>query len=261
MDQLNLPINDTDVREEILRIRPYYEEVLTRIQESCRESGRNAEDIRLIAVTKYHSPAAAAAALHLGIKDLAENRVVPFLERRALLAAYCEQHGLEHPTWHFVGSLQRNKVKQLAGSIGEFHALDSLRLARRISTVYEERGEILPVYLQVNVTGETSKHGFESVELMNVIRDLLGLPGIHVRGLMTMAEQGATAGRLKETFRRLADLGAEVSTVMAKEGQLQPHEQLRLSMGMSGDYQFAVSAGATDLRLGSALFGPRQDLA
>lgn len=245
-----------DVLEAIQLIKPKIEEVKTSIEETTHGVNRRPADVRLIAVTKYHSVAYAAAAVHLGITDLAENRVEPFLARQELINRYCIEHGLPEPRWHYVGSLQRNKVKQLGGKMDAFHALDSLRLAKRINLIYTRMGEVLPVYLQLNVTGEESKHGFELSELYEVWGDLTELPGIRIAGLMTMAEREASVGRLHETFSKLAQTGNELTNRLRSGGYMADNEKLRLSMGMSGDYISAIEEGATDIRLGSALFGP-----
>lgn len=256
----DIKLNTEQIHAEMEAIRPRLLHIKDVIATQCERQRRDPANVRLIAVSKYHSLEAAAAALHLGVEHLAENRVEAFLRRKAILSAYCEEEGIPRPTWHYIGGLQRNKVKSLAGEMDVFHALDSLRLARRINSQYAELpgNQVLPLYLQMNVTGEESKRGFAPAELSDSWHELHRLPHIRIKGLMTMAELDASAIRLHETFQRLASLSQDVESWLKAAGQLDSGEKLRLSMGMSADYEIALAEGATDIRIGSALFGSSQ---
>lgn len=211
-------------------------DVRAAVAAAAARAGRDLESVRLIAVTKTFPPEVCIAALEAGLTDLGENRVQ---EGAAKVAALAER-GLE-PVWHLIGHLQSNKVKAALGAFAVIHSVDSLDLATAIS---RRASAPVPILLEVNVAVEPSKFGFAPEEIPPAYRQIAALPNLDVRGLMTVAPQVDHPERVRPVFRRLRGLAESLGLP-------------ELSMGMSGDYQVAVEEGATMVRIGSALFGPR----
>jgi pyridoxal phosphate enzyme (YggS family) len=208
--------------------------------ERARQRGGHGQAVTIVAVTKTYGPDAPAAAWQAGLRDVGENRVQEAVEKIPLVEAPLR--------WHLIGHLQRNKVKQLDG-FHLVHSMDSARLADALAGYGESRGRPLDVLLQVNVSGEGTKGGYEpSIVEREAVR-LSGLAGLTVRGVMTMAPFDADVATLRTVFagaRRCGEL-------LRAAG----HPAAELSMGMSGDYEIAVEEGATLVRLGTVLFGAR----
>ena len=212
--------------------------------EQARQRGGRGQVVRIVAVTKTYGPDAPMAAWRAGLRDVGENRVQEAVTKMAQLEAHAERD----LRWHLIGHLQRNKVKQLDG-FQLVHSMDSARLADALAAYGVARGRPVDVLMQVNVSGEGSKGGYgpDSVEAEG--ERLHRLPGLVVRGVMTMAPFDAPAATLRSVFagaRRCAEL-------LSVAG----HPATELSMGMSGDYEIAVEEGATLVRLGTVLFGAR----
>ncbi|MDR1568793.1 MAG: YggS family pyridoxal phosphate-dependent enzyme [Streptococcaceae bacterium] len=195
--------------------------------------------VRFIGVTKYVDTKKARELVEVGVKDLAENRTDLFLEKYHALS------DLE-VTWHLIGTLQRRKVKDVINLIDYFHALDSLKLAEEINKRAEK--EIL-TFVQVNVSGEASKHGISAEELLDFIEQLKKFESIKVVGLMTLAPIEATEPQLRNYFSKLRKCRDTVQRLGLVHAPC-----TELSMGMSRDYQIAVEEGATYVRIGSELF-------
>ena len=201
---------------------------------ACRKAGRLPEEITLVAVTKLVGPAMIAQAHSLGIRHFGENRVQE---------AQGKIPGLEHLdiTWHMVGHLQTNKAKLALGLFHTIDSLDSLPLARALS---RRATAPLTILLEVNVSGEATKFGFTPEDLPPALEEIARLPHLEARGLMTVAPLVEDPQEVRPIFSRLRELGRALGL---KE----------LSMGMSDDFEVAVEEGATQIRLGRALFGPR----
>jgi len=182
-------------------------------------------------------------AVDAGLTVLGENRV------QELTAKYPLVEGVE---WHLIGHLQSNKVKYIVDKVSLFHALDSLSLAEEINKRMAPLGRAMDVLIQVNVAGEGTKFGIKPEETRDFVDAVRKLPGLKIRGLMTIGPFVADPEEVRPVFRRLRLLAEEVKTIGF------PGVEMRhLSMGMSNDYIIAVEEGATLLRLGSVLFGPR----
>jgi pyridoxal phosphate enzyme (YggS family) len=216
-------------------VRRHVESVRARIARACDRSGRSAEAVTLIAVTKGFGPEAVRAAVDAGIPDIGENRVQEAVTKKSALS------GIEGVTWHMIGHLQTNKVKAAIATFDIIHSVDSLHLAQAIS---DRAPAEVPVFLEVNIAGEASKSGVPLDELPALHGQVSVLPGISVRGLMTVAPIGLAETELRPLFRRLRNsaeaLGLE-----------------QLSMGMSDDFEVAIEEGATHVRVGRAIFGDR----
>lgn len=220
------------------------EAVRERVKEAARRSGRSPEAVTIIAVSKTRAIEEIRAVLAQGITHLGENRVQELKEKWPHLAG-----GV---TWHLIGSLQTNKVKQALEMAGLIHSLDRDALADELAKAAARRGIPCEVLVQVNVSGEETKHGVAAQELVPFLRRISAREWVRVRGLMTMAPLDAEAESARPHFRRLRELAAEVEALAL------PHiEMQHLSMGMSGDYEVAIEEGATLVRIGTAVFGVR----
>ena len=214
-------------------------EIRERVDRAVARGGHR-QDVTIVAVTKTHGPDAVNAAWSAGIHDVGENKVQEALSKMG---------AVEVPVrWHLIGHLQRNKVKQL-DPFTLVHSVDSPRLADAVHAHGIARGRAVDALLQVNVSGETTKGGFAADELRPEAERRTTLPGILVRGVMTMAPFDAPESVLRAVFA-----GARAArAVLAEVG----HPATELSMGMSNDYEIAVEEGATMVRLGTLLFGAR----
>lgn len=209
------------------------------INTACNKSGREASEITIIAVTKYVSIERAQEALDAGIHHLGENRDEGLLNKWDVLQ--------DKPTWHFIGSLQTRKVKNVIDKIDYIHSVDRLSLAAEINKRAKKK---INCFVQVNVSGEESKHGLEPAEVIEFVKQLGEFPNIVVAGLMTMAPNIDDHEILRDCFRKLRQLRTEI-----QELGLLYAPCLELSMGMSNDFQIAVEEGATMVRIGTALVG------
>ncbi len=230
--------------------------VRRRMAAACQSVGRTVDSVQLIAVTKYAQPEWIGGLISLGLTQFGENRPQQLAERQARWPQV---------QWHLIGHLQRNKVKSVLGSTALIHSVDSLRLAERLSeeSVSWERlpaclppdqstgGLPLPrpILCEVNVSGEASKDGFTVADLHAGWDQLVRLPGITVRGLMTMAPFADDPESARPVFASLRQLRDELRA-SSPESLLLPD----LSMGMSGDFEVAIQEGATLIRVGSRLF-------
>lgn len=212
------------------------ERVRERIEAACQRAGRESSDVTLIGVTKTVGVEAVVEAYEAGLRDFGENRVQEALAKMEAV----RQLGFE-ARWHMIGHLQTNKVKIAAGRFGIIHSVDSVRLAREISRRYES---LVPVLLEVNVAQDAAKFGFAPEEVAAALREIAVLPHLDARGLMTIAPQTNNPEDTRPTFRRLRALRDELALE-------------ELSMGMSGDFEVAIEEGATMIRVGTAIFGPR----
>jgi PLP dependent protein len=217
-----------------------YEAVRRQVADAADHCGRHPDDVTIVAVTKTVGVPEVRAALAAGILDFGENRVQEFLGKYGLFP---------EARWHFIGTLQTNKVKDVVGRAHLIHSVDSLRLLSHIDRRATEQGVIQPVLLQVNISGEGSKHGFVVADLDDALDEASRMDSIEVRGLMTMAPL-ARAEDVRWVFRELREVRDALRATLRDRVELE-----ELSMGMSGDFRVAVEEGATIVRIGSALFG------
>jgi pyridoxal phosphate enzyme (YggS family) len=215
-------------------------EVRGRIQEAAKRGGHN-QDVTIVAVTKTHGPEAVKAAWDAGLRDVGENKVQEALGK---------MQSVDVPVrWHLIGHLQRNKVKALE-HFTMLHSLDSSRLADAVCKYAIDSGRAMDALLEMNLSGEESKGGFREGDLRGEAERLATLPGIRLRGVMTMAS--FTAGEAE--LHRTCGAARTALAVLREAG----HPADELSMGMSNDYEIAVEEGATMVRLGTTLFGARE---
>jgi len=212
------------------------------IAAAAEKSGRNPSDIRLVAVSKTHPAEAVAAAVAAGQRVFGESRVQ---EAREKIPA-CPP-GLD---WHFIGHLQKNKVRQALPLFSFFHSIDSPALAQAIDRIAGEAGKPVEGLLEVNISGEETKHGFTPEELRKEFAALAKLPHLRILGLMTMAPYSDNPEDARPVFSALRELRDELQSAHG-------HPLPELSMGMSGDFEPAIEEGATLVRVGSSIFGAR----
>jgi pyridoxal phosphate enzyme (YggS family) len=219
--------------------------VENRLDQACRRSGRNRKDVQIIAVTKYVSVSTAEAVVLEGITNIGENRWPDAKDKWERLKGQA--------VFHYIGSLQTNKVKDVIGKFDFIHSLDRLSLAEAI----HNRARMLDIqvacFLQVNVSGEQSKHGLEPEQLKEFIRQLQAYDRIRPIGLMTMAPYEIEPEQTRPIFRSLRELRDDLNEQMILNEPL-----TELSMGMSNDFEVAVEEGATRVRLGTVLVGKEE---
>lgn len=222
-----------------MNLKKNTELVFQQIADASQEANRALDAVSVIAVTKYVDVQTAEALLPLGVRHIGENRVDKFLEKYQALKDY-------PVTWHLIGTLQRRKVKEVIPFVDYFHALDSLKLAQEIQ---KRTYHVIKCFLQVNISGEESKHGFSKEELLELLPELAKLDQIEYVGLMTMAPFEADSDELKEIFKDTQALQAEI-----REKQIPNMPMTELSMGMSRDFKEAIQFGSTFVRIGTAFF-------
>jgi pyridoxal phosphate enzyme (YggS family) len=228
-------------------IARHREDVLARIAEAAARAGRNPGDVTLMAVTKTHPPETVALAARAGINRFGENRVQEGAAKVAALSA--EFPDLE---WRLIGPLQSNKAKAALQWFRVIETLDRERLAARLEALLAETGETLPVLLELNLGGEASKAGASPGAVERLYEAALACPHLEVRGVMAVPPYHPDPERSRPYFRQLAGIR---DGLVRRFGRALPE----LSMGMSHDYAVAVEEGATEVRIGTALFGPRPD--
>ena len=214
--------------------------IKSEITASCEKSGKKAENVKIVAVTKTRTPAQINEVIDLGITDIGENRVQELLEKYDKVKSGAN--------WHIIGHLQTNKVKYIADKVSMIQSVDSLKLALEIEKQCSKLGKLMDILIEVN-SGEENKNGVAYGEAISLVEEVSKLKFVRIKGLMTMAPLGAPEEELRKVFSSLRELSEEIKLrnfpgVFMEE----------LSMGMSGDYKIAVEEGATIIRPGRSLF-------
>ncbi len=220
--------------------------VQERIALACRRSGRRVEDVRLVAISKTMPPESIRAAYDAGLREFGENRVQEAKAKRPALSDLTA-------TWHLVGHLQTNKAKQARELFHWVHSVDSLRLAEKLAQAAPCSSDRLPVLLEVNLGEETTKSGVRAEEVGALAEQVAQLETLELRGLMVIPPLFEDPEKGRPYFRRLRGLAMEVESRRLHSVSMQ-----ELSMGMSHDFEVAIEEGATIIRVGTAIFGPRQ---
>ena len=223
-------------------------QVKRRIIEAAKRVGRDSSDVRLLAVSKEQNDVTVAEGVHAGMTLFGENKIQEARSKIEVLG----RDGLE---WHFIGRLQKNKVKFIFDLFDLVHSVDSLALAEAIHKKAQTLGSCMPILLQVNVSGEKSKLGMDPLIVPKEIHRLAKLEGVKVRGLMTIPPYNRNPENSRPYYVCLRELRDTCSNLGIPGVQLD-----ELSMGMSNDYEVAVEEGATLVRVGTGLFGPRPSL-
>ncbi len=228
-----------------------YQAVLERITSACRKSGRSDKEVKLVVVTKGQPLDKIKAVIEAGAENLGENYAEEAVEKMSALPALS---GIE---WHMIGHVQSRKARMVCDHFSWLHSLDSLKLAQRLDRFLHETGRYLPVLVECNVSGEETKFGFSAwqevrwPQLAHELESILALERLQVRGLMTMAPFFEDPEMARPYFRKLSRLRNELRRCLPGSNWEE------LSMGMSTDFEVAVHEGATIVRIGEAILGPR----
>ncbi len=220
-----------------------YSKLIQDIREKAIQSGRNPQEITLIAVTKTHPWERVLPVYEAGCRQFGENRVQEALPKI--------EQAPSDSRWHLIGTLQKNKVRKVIGQFSLIHSVDSFDLAEKIASVSKELGVTTHILLQANTSMEETKHGFTIDEWRPYIPKILALPALSVDGLMTIGPNSDDKDKIRMSFTALRHFRDEI--------QAEYHVKLpHLSMGMSQDYPIAIEEGATLLRIGTLIFGERR---
>jgi pyridoxal phosphate enzyme (YggS family) len=221
-----------------------YLRVLARINSAAAKCGRKAEDIKLLGASKSQSIDAIEAAIAAGVKLIGENYVQEAKEKKDQIAESAE--------WHMIGHLQRNKAKAAIELFDILETLDNPALARELDKEASKRGKKVRVFIEVNLGNEESKSGIAKNQLVSLVEEVASLSNMRVEGLMTVPPFRENLEEVRPFFRELTDLRERLNELRL------PNIDIReLSMGMTHDYTVAIEEGATIVRVGTALFGPR----
>jgi PLP dependent protein len=220
-------------------------EINGRITRAASIAGRSPEEVRLVAVSKTKPASAIAEAFRQGQLIFGENYVQELVTKVAELP--------KEICWHFIGHLQSNKVRQIAGLVQMIHSVDRLSLAQEIDRQWGALGKKCDVLIQVNISREATKSGTTEEEAIDLVREVAKLPHLQVKGLMTMPPFFDDPEGARPYFKGLKELAVQIEAA-----QIPGVEMRELSMGMSGDFEVAIAEGATLVRIGSALFGERE---
>lgn len=232
------------MKKEFEYLRGNIEKVMSKIEKAALKSGRKADDIKIIAVTKTVDPEVISAILDKGITELGENRVQELTKKYDIINKQCN--------WHHIGHLQTNKVKYIVDKVKLIHSFDRPSLALEIQKRAQKINRVMDVLIQVNVSKEESKFGIYEEELFELIKKTSQFNNIRVKGLMTMAPFAENPENIRYVFAKLRKLAIDI-----QEKKLDNVSMEFLSMGMSSDFEIAIEEGANMVRIGSALFGKR----
>ncbi len=213
-----------------------------KIEESCKRSGRKPDEVKLIAVSKYFGVDSIIEAKNCGLTDFGENRAQE-------LTLKFEKLG-DSVTWHFIGTLQKNKVKYAVKAAELIHSVDSLELVEEINLRSEKLGKVQKILLEVKTSEEETKSGLETEnEILVLVKRCSELKNVELKGLMTMAPLTDDTNIIRKSFRDLFNLKDRINN--------KGYNLTELSMGMTSDFEIAIEEGATMIRIGSAIFGDR----
>lgn len=232
-----------------------YQIVLERMARAAETAGRSPEEVGLVVVTKAHSPETVRQAIEAGARVLGENYVQEGVEKMAALRAAGVD--LSQVEWHMIGHVQSRKAALIAGHFSVLHSLDRVKLAQRLSRFAGEAGHRLPVLVQLNVSGEEGKSGLPAwdgrhqSEVCQAVEEIIACAGLEVQGLMTIPPWSQNPEQARPYFRRLRAWMELLARHFPQTGWR------HLSMGMSDDFEVAIQEGATLVRIGRAILGPR----
>ena len=225
-------------------IRGALAEVQKNIAAACKRTGRSEEEVTLIAVSKTMPVEAIREAMECGMTHFGENRPQELRDKQAEIT--------EPLSWHMIGALQTNKLKYVVGKTVLIHSVDSEHLAEAVEAESEKRGVVSEILLEINIAGETSKHGIAPEDLEQLVRKLADFSHIKIRGLMTVAPYTEIAEENRPYFQKMKQLMVDINSKNIDNVYMD-----MLSMGMTGDYEIAVEEGATLVRVGTGIFGHR----
>lgn len=217
------------------------------INDACQKCNRSIEAVTLIAVSKTKPVSMLKECYEAGVRDFGENKV------QEIMAKYDQMP--KDVRWHMIGHLQRNKVKYIIDKVCLIHSVDSIRLAKEISKQAIKASKVMDILLEVNIADEESKFGASKTELLDLVREVCNLPGVRIKGLMTVAPYVDNSEENRQYFVKMRQLCVDINAQ-----NIDNENMNMLSMGMSGDYQVAIEEGATYVRVGTSIFGERNYL-
>jgi len=215
-----------------------------RIHRACSKVGRNADEVKLIAVTKTISVDRIKEAINCGINCLGENKVQEIVDK------YPQIHG--DIEWHMIGHLQTNKVKYITDKVSMIQSVDSIKLAQEINKRFKNSGRIIDILVEINIANEESKHGIDPSNVIEFIKTISSYDNLKVCGLMTVAPASYDMEEVRPYFKSMKKIFEDV-----KASCIDNVEMKYLSMGMTGDFEVAIEEGSNIVRIGSGIFGPR----
>ncbi|MBQ7358702.1 MAG: YggS family pyridoxal phosphate-dependent enzyme [Lachnospiraceae bacterium] len=228
-------------------IKDNLEIVKEKIAKACQKAKRDVDTVTLIAVSKTKPVAMLKECYDAGIRDFGENKVQEILDKYDQMPSDVR--------WHMIGHLQRNKVKYIIDKVVMIHSVDSLRLAEEISKQAMRVNRVMDILIEVNIASEESKFGVSEMMLPDFVKEVCKLPGVCVKGLMTVAPYVDNSEENRQHFVKMRQLCVDINA------QNIDNENINmLSMGMSGDYTVAIEEGATHVRVGTSIFGERNYL-
>ena len=225
-------------------IKENIKNVQSKIEQACKNAGRDLDTAHLIAVSKTKPVSMLQEAYDAGIRDFGENKVQEILEKYDKLPGDIR--------WHMIGHLQRNKVKYIIDKVCLIHSVDSLRLAEEISKEAVKHNLIMPILIELNIGEEDSKFGLSLTDCEDMILQISTLPNIEIKGLMTVAPYVENGEENRQYFKAMKQLSVDIMTKNIDNVCMDI-----LSMGMTGDYEVAIEEGATMVRVGTGIFGER----
>lgn len=225
-------------------IRENIENVRENIKKACESSGRNTDEVTLIAVSKTKPVSMLQEAYDCGCRDFGENKVQELVEKWEQMP--------KDIRWHMIGHLQRNKVKYIVDKVYLIHSVDSLRLAEEISKEAVKKNITVSILIEINVADEETKFGTSCEEACKLIEEIAKLPNLLIKGLMTIAPYVENAEENRQYFEKLRQIYVDIIHKNIDNVYME-----QLSMGMTGDYEVAVTEGATYVRVGTGIFGER----
>lgn len=225
-------------------VKENLEQVRENIRKACEKSGRDVNEVTLIAVSKTKPIPMLQEAYDAGSRDFGENKVQEIMDKYPVLP--------EDIRWHMIGHLQRNKVKYIVDKVSLIHSVDSLRLAEEISSQAEKKQVEVDILVEVNIAQEESKFGTSRDEAIILVKEISRLPRIHVKGLMTIAPFVENPEDNRKYFKQIKELSVDIM-----QKNIDNVSMGVLSMGMTGDYMVAIEEGATMVRVGTGIFGER----
>ena len=226
-------------------IKGNLDDVYRNIEEACQNAGRSKEDVTLIAVSKTKPISMLMEAYEHGCREFGENKVQELIDKYEVMPKDIK--------WHMIGHLQRNKVKYVVGKAALIHSVDSLKLAEEISREAVKKQVEVSILIEVNIAGEDTKFGVTAEDAEQLVRDAASLPGIHIKGLMTIAPFTMNPEENRQYFAMLKQLSVDIN-----QKNIDNVNMNVLSMGMTGDYMVAIEEGASYVRVGTGIFGERQ---
>lgn len=224
--------------------------VRRQISDACKKSGRDPAEIKLIGVTKTVDTARINELLEAGVAEIGENRVQDLLPKYE----YFAEKEIRPREWHFIGHLQRNKVKFIIDKVDLIHSVDSLALAEEINKRAGAIKKIQKILLEINISGEASKFGIPPEDILKIAKTLEGMPFVQLSGIMCVAPFVENAEENRVFFTKMRKLSVDIQEVCHYDTN-PIGLSFDLSMGMTGDYSVAIEEGATMIRIGTALFG------